>query len=60
MAVKSTIYGKHQSLAESSDILLNVADFQAVFIYFAKRHPSEPDFNKLRQLHTSLDSTQDR
>jgi hypothetical protein len=47
MAVKSTIYGENQSLAESSDILLNVADFQAIFIYFAKRHPSEPDFNKL-------------
>lgn len=47
MAAKSMIYGKNQSLAESSGILLNVADFQAVFIYFAKRHPSEPDFNEL-------------
>jgi hypothetical protein len=60
MVVKSIVYGNKSSLAESSNILLNGADFQAIFIYFAKRCSSEPHCSDLRLLLTPLDSTQDR
>jgi len=59
VAVKSLIYGNNSSLTESSDILLNEGDFQAVFRYFTEQRSSEPDCNDLRLLLTPLDSTQD-